>query len=423
MKKTLLLAETLLILGAVGCGESAPSGSETAPEAVVEDASSALTTPNCSQLTPASVIAKGHDGNVPQNTLDDRLDTRWSNLGVGSWIDYDLGSMKAISGLSVAWHEGDRRANNFFISVSPDGYTYTPVLTDGRSSGTTTAAETYTFPTITTRRVRITFQGNTLNEWASIAEARPCAAVTQLPPPNPEPQPQPQPDPGSVVWRGDFETGNLSQFSKTQMVSADRLRVVSSPVRQGNRALRVEVRKGDNPINASGNRNELVKFDNAKEGTEFYYGWSTLFPSDYPMVPNWQVFMQWHHSGLNGAPPVRFVLGCSAADCGRPMPDTLFFIVNGKTLWTKTPVTRGQWHDFVMRVKWSANPSVGFVELWYDGQLVLPRRYTRTMFSSSDTNYMKVGLYRDAAVNPTQVMYHDNVVQAKTFAGALQPPR
>lgn len=230
----------------------------------------------------------------------------------------------------------------------------------------------------------------------------------------------------SVVWRGDFETGNRSQFSGTEMMAPDRLQVVPSPLRQGDYALRVEVRDGDDPINASGYRAELVKHDSSSEGKEYYYGWSTLFPDDYPMAAAWQVFMQWHHPGSNGAPPVRFVLGCSAADCGTPLPDTLFFIVDGKTVWTKAPVTRGSWHDFVLHIKWSANSSVGFVELWYDGQLVLPKRFVRTLYSSGDTNYLKMGLYRDTSIKPTGVMYHDALVQATTFdeanPAAVAPP-
>ncbi|MCY1078378.1 polysaccharide lyase [Archangium lansingense] len=225
----------------------------------------------------------------------------------------------------------------------------------------------------------------------------------------------------STLWRGDFETGDWSQYSKAQSMAADRLQVVESPVREGRYSLRAEVRQGDDPINASGNRNEFVRFDGASEGTEFYYGWSTLWPSDYPMTPNWQVFMQWHHPGAGGAPPVRFVLGCSAADCGKPMPDTLFLIVNGKTVWTKAPVTAGDWHDFILHIKWSADASTGFVELWYDGELVLPKRYTRTMFSSSDVNYLKMGLYRDEAIQPTAVLYHDGLVQATTLEEALLP--
>jgi hypothetical protein len=199
------------------------------------------------------------------------------------------------------------------------------------------------------------------------------------------------------------------------------MQVVASPARQGKNALRVEVRQGDNPINGSGNRNELVRYDGSSEGKEFYYGWSTLFPSDYPMTPYWQVFMQWHHPRNDGAPPVRFVLGCSAGDCGSPMPDTMFFIVDGKNVWTMDHVTRGAWHDFLLHIKWSANSSVGFVELWYDGKLVVPKRNIRTLFLSSDTNYLKMGLYRDSAVQPTAVLYHDGLVQATKLEDALMP--
>ncbi|XXF75386.1 polysaccharide lyase [Myxococcaceae bacterium GXIMD 01537] len=226
-----------------------------------------------------------------------------------------------------------------------------------------------------------------------------------------------------VIRRGDFETGDRSQWHNTEIMDANRVQVVQSPVRQGRYALRAEVRQGDDPINASGNRNELVMQDGAKEGTEFYYGWSTLWPSDYPLSPTWQVFMQWHHPGCCGAPPVRLVLGCSASDCGKDMPDTLFLVVDNKTIWTKTPVTRGDWHDFVMHIKWSANPNVGFVEFWYDGELVVPKHYARTLFSSSDTNYLKMGLYRDESIKPTGVIFHDGLVQATTLAEAQQPPR
>ena len=50
----------------------------------------------------------------------------------------------------------------------------------------------------------------------------------------------------AVVWRGDFESGDRTQWSHTQMVSADRLQVVQapSPVGQGRYALRATVRQG-----------------------------------------------------------------------------------------------------------------------------------------------------------------------------------
>jgi hypothetical protein len=111
-------------------------------------------------------------------------------------------------------------------------------------------------------------------------------------------------------------------------------------------------------------------------------------------------------------------MGCSAGDCGTPLTDTLFFIVDGQNIWQKAPITRGAWHDFVLHIKWSANSSVGFVELWYDGVKVVPKRFVRTLYNSGDTNYLKMGLYRDAITNPIQVLFHDGVIQATTYEEA-----
>ena len=36
------------------------------------------------------------DGHIPQNTLDNKVNTRWSNLGLPSWIQYNLGSSRRI---------------------------------------------------------------------------------------------------------------------------------------------------------------------------------------------------------------------------------------------------------------------------------------------------------------------------------------
>jgi hypothetical protein len=110
----------------------------------------------------------------------------------------------------------------------------------------------------------------------------------------------------SIVWRGDFETGNTSQWSTRQAVSDDRLLVVTSPHRQGNYALRATVKDGDDPINASGNRNELAYLSLEPEGSESYYSWSTMFADDYPSLNSGQVVTQFHQNEDSGNPPITF---------------------------------------------------------------------------------------------------------------------
>jgi Concanavalin A-like lectin/glucanases superfamily/F5/8 type C domain len=124
----------------------------------------------CSNNLPVtSVSAIGNDGNVPANILDNNLNTRWSNLGVGSWILADLGSTKTICSVDIAWYLGNQRTSNFVVAKSTDGTTFTNVFS-GTSSGTTLNSEKYTFPSTSARYVRIIVNGNSQNNWASITE-------------------------------------------------------------------------------------------------------------------------------------------------------------------------------------------------------------------------------------------------------------
>jgi hypothetical protein len=214
----------------------------------------------------------------------------------------------------------------------------------------------------------------------------------------------------STVWKGDFETGNLSQWSGDQSVASDRLQVVSSPAHEGQYALKVTVKQGDDPINASGNRNELFHFGKETEGSEYYYKWSTMFAQDFPSVDAWQLFTQWHHEGTGGSPPLEFYT----------RGERIFLRLEGRddrVVW-KAPLVRGQWLDFVLHVKWSSNPRVGFVELYYNGERVLEKQYMPTLFRGM-RNYMKQGLYRDASVKQVGVIYHDGMVQATSLQDVL----
>ena len=125
----------------------------------------------CSIPQISGVRAIGNDGNVPQNTLDNNLNTRWSNLGFPSWIQYDLGESQPICNVDIAWYRGDTRVNSFTISVSNDGINFTPIFS-GQSSGETTGLERYNVPDTMGRYMRITVTGNTENNWSSITEVR-----------------------------------------------------------------------------------------------------------------------------------------------------------------------------------------------------------------------------------------------------------
>jgi hypothetical protein len=138
-------------------------------------------------LPVASVIASSHDGNVPANTLDRNLSTRWSANGDGQWILYDLGANRTIRSIDIAWHQGNTRAAHFEVHTSLDGAGWTTVF-NGTSSGTTLNAETFNLTDSNGRYVSIEGHGNSYNSWNSISEVGIygfAASGTNLPPAQP----------------------------------------------------------------------------------------------------------------------------------------------------------------------------------------------------------------------------------------------
>jgi hypothetical protein len=125
---------------------------------------------SCSNNLPINgVTASGNDGNVPQNVLDNNLATRWSSNGIGQWIRADLGSVQNICSVDIAWYNGNTRVYHFVIATSTDGTTFTNKFS-GDSSGTTLNSEKYVIPATDARYVRVTVNGNSNNDWASITE-------------------------------------------------------------------------------------------------------------------------------------------------------------------------------------------------------------------------------------------------------------
>jgi hypothetical protein len=131
-------------------------------------------TPGASVKLPvpvARVTASTHDGNVPGNTVDGSLSTRWSALGDGQWIQYDLGATKTVTSVKLAWFNGSSRVATFDVLVGPSSTgPWTAVATGRTSTGTTTGLETHDVTDTSGRHVRIVGHGNTLNAWNSLTE-------------------------------------------------------------------------------------------------------------------------------------------------------------------------------------------------------------------------------------------------------------
>jgi hypothetical protein len=118
------------------------------------------------------VSASGDDGNVAANVLDGSLDTRWSSSGDGQYLQFCLDALTTVTGADIAFYQGNTRVATFDMQTSVDGSAWVNAATGLKSSGTSTALESFSFSPVSAKYVRIVGHGNSVNAWNSITEVR-----------------------------------------------------------------------------------------------------------------------------------------------------------------------------------------------------------------------------------------------------------
>ncbi|MCK9478640.1 MAG: discoidin domain-containing protein [Firmicutes bacterium] len=108
--------------------------------------------------------------NIAINTIDKSLDTRWSSNNSGDTIAFDLNKVESVGAVGIAFFSGNIRKTNFALELSEDNVAWERVF-EGQSSGATSNLEYYALDDARkVRYVRLVCDGNTINEWNSIAE-------------------------------------------------------------------------------------------------------------------------------------------------------------------------------------------------------------------------------------------------------------
>lgn len=120
---------------------------------------------------------------------DRNLTTLWKKIaGSGAWIKAEIGELGEsvpVTLIKIAWVAGNVRRYNFVVELSKDNVTWTQVYS-GQSSGTTEALETYDFPNQLALFVRVTVNGNTVNNEAAMYEFEVYGGRNQAQPEVPE---------------------------------------------------------------------------------------------------------------------------------------------------------------------------------------------------------------------------------------------
>lgn len=119
------------------------------------------------------VSASSHDGNIPQNVLDNDFNTRWSAEGDGEYLEFCLGTDSVkVNYVEIAFYRGDNRQTYFDLLGSADGKKWDVLLENQTSSGTDTGFETFDFPDQYLKYLKYLGHGNSTNAWNSINEFR-----------------------------------------------------------------------------------------------------------------------------------------------------------------------------------------------------------------------------------------------------------
>ncbi|WP_438025703.1 discoidin domain-containing protein [Sorangium sp. So ce233] len=151
----------------------------TGSDQISDQQPSSLAASSCTvRLTPASLTASVAQAENPAgNAADGNLATRWSGRGKGAYVTADLGAAKSICGISLAWYNGgvDGRIYDYALSTSTDGRSFSP-LVSGKSLPNT-ALQPIAFQAVDARYVRLTVNGNTVNDYASVAELQITASA------------------------------------------------------------------------------------------------------------------------------------------------------------------------------------------------------------------------------------------------------
>jgi hypothetical protein len=216
--------------------------------------------------------------------------------------------------------------------------------------------------------------------------------------------PPTMPSPDSPRWRGDLETGDLSQWS--YLLNPRGVSVVDAPVLEGRHAARVEIEPTDLWPNGL-NRVELQHKPPPTalvEGQHSCFAWSFLVPAAlsearhqigyWESYPSYQQIMSFEVRGQT----IRFVTR----------------LPSERIHWTApAAITPNVWHRLALCARWSADISVGSVDVWFDGRPVVVHGGARTLWDHP--NLVQLGILRDVPAD-TERMFLDAALEGPSPA-------
>jgi hypothetical protein len=238
-----------------------------------------------------------------------------------------------------------------------------------------------------------------------------------------------------ITFRGDYETGDDSQWDDCHVQNASRCSVVRRPVRQGRFAGRFTTSAAADPGGTERAENVVTDLGDTL-GSDKYYAWSTMFPRGF-RTPSWANFRQFGggNTGITGCVQEHFYASYDPPSNG-PADAVFLEICAGDLSSGQMPRKRvfkvhdrlnlGRWNDYVLHVRWSHRSADGLLTVWhrvaggrwrravsYRGPTAQYQSGQRTRIGTTE------GLYRSGTTSPATV-YHDGFVSGRSFAAVTR---
>jgi hypothetical protein len=218
----------------------------------------------------------------------------------------------------------------------------------------------------------------------------------------------PSPSPSATPLWAMPQTGDLlGAFTRSDYDEQDGSpQQVPSPDQPGLQAVQFTVPGG-------GQRSEMrPRIPWLHEGDVQYYTYVARLPDAFPTeADTWQLLMQWHQTADSGSPPIAVEVRNSR----------LMLATEGSDLQDLGPIAAGDRIDLTLRIAFSRDADQGSIDIWRDGNHVLPGYRPSGGTLVDDGSYMKVGIYRDTSIEETGRLSLEDLRAGPTLASVRSP--
>lgn len=215
-----------------------------------------------------------------------------------------------------------------------------------------------------------------------------------------------------IYWRGDFETGDLTQWSYLLNPAG----ITLSQEHKAERRYAAHIVIQGSPEYLWKNNPELNRVElqyrpapeHSMENSDLYFGWSFMLPA--LLARNRHEFGYWE-----SAPGYRQIMRFNLSG------ETISFQMTAaqEPLWkSDAAIKTNQWHDIAMHVHWSTDSGKGYVSVWFDGTAVVTKAPARTLVPGDDCVFIQLGILRDFT-DSIEEIYIDNALAASNIEDIL----